>query len=361
MANPKNTGRTNYDDGYSDYDLAPSSKTSVSSSRKPVRTAPKKKHPFLRFLFSLFSIIILLFLIYIILILSRIHYITQNLDLDSPELYSENNIKNIMIFGEDNHKEGEYGRSDSMILFSIDNKNHELKQTSFMRDLYLPIPDYGYEKLNASYSLGGPELAIKTIEYNFNIKIDDYIIIDFSSFTEIIDAFGGIDLELTAEEIDYINWQCWKNHQVETRNELNIDSYLFSQDEQSTALVHLNGRQALWYARDRDSAGSDFDRTQRQRIVIDTMLTKVKSGNIFGLINAGYAVSPYITTNMQPFSLISSALELAKALNYQRKEYQTPSNDNYYDEWTDSGLALGIYNTDLEKERVKEFIFGTEE
>ena len=105
--------------------------------------------------------------------------------------------------------------------------------------------------------------------------------VDFESFTAIIDAMGGIDLPLTAEEIDYINWQCWRNKQVETRNELDIDSYQFESSENGeTAMVHLNGRQALWYARDRDSAGSDFDRTSRQRTVINTVFSKLKSSGV---------------------------------------------------------------------------------
>lgn len=134
----------------------------------------------------------------------------------------------------------------------------------------------------------GAELAIETIEYNFGVDVDRYAIVDFDSFTNIIDTLGGIDLELTDEEIDYINWQSWKNNQVQTRHEITAKA----------GVVHLNGRQALWYSRDRDSAGSDWDRTNRQRIVLNTIMKDLKKSNLAQIMSIIYQVGPMIETDL---------------------------------------------------------------
>lgn len=348
-----------YEDIYSD---------SGSNRRQPVRKKEKrssKGKKVFKIILSVILILILGFGVYAALVVFRINYSGDNPDTESIEaqvgsLKSNPDVKNIMIFGADNHKDGENGRSDSMILMSIDKKHKTLKQTSFLRDLYITIPGYGENRLNASYSYGGPSLAVETIEYNFGIKIDSYAVVDFSSFTSIIDALGGIDLELTADEIDYINWQCWKNKQVQTRHELDVNDYTFetNDDGDSTAKVHLNGRQALWYARDRDSAGSDFDRTSRQRTVINTVISQMKSSNPITLMRVVYEVAPMITTNMSALDVTSLCVKMISYLNYERKELRVPANDNYSNTTTEDGAeVLTINDMDSEKQRLYNFIF----
>ena len=367
--------RMNYGDGFSDDD-APQLPQQPVNMQQPVRGGvpvrykkPKlKKKKKGKIVFGVILLILLvIFLtagIYLVLVLSRIHYTFDFTDHSIAEsngitLKEESGVTNIMLFGEDNHKEGENGRADSMILLSIDKNNGQLKQTSFMRDIFVSIPGYDDNKLNAAYAFGGAKLACETIENNFGIKIDDYLIVDFNSFTEIVDSLGGIDLELTYNEIAYINWQSYRNHQTDDENELKKDEYDYYEDKDgySVALVHVNGRQALWYARDRDSAGSDFDRTQRQRIVINTIFTKLKESNPFTLLGTVFSASKYLTTNMNPLSLTGKGFELLGALSYERKEHRIPSNDNYYNDYYDyCGQVLVISNIDLEKERLYSYI-----
>ena len=140
------------------------------------------------------------------------------LSLTDGELLQDSKVLNVMLFGEDNRQEDDHGRTDTMIMLTIDNHHKKIKLTSFQRDSYVYIPGHGYDKINASYTLGGAKLSIKTIESNFGIKIDRYAVVDFESFTKIIDTLGGIDMELTADEIEYINYQMYKNGQVESRN-----------------------------------------------------------------------------------------------------------------------------------------------
>ena len=187
-----------------------------------------------------------------------------------------------------------------MIMVSIDNRHKRVKLTSFMRDMLVTIPytdeagnSHGLDKLNAAYSLGGAELSVKTIEANFGVDIDRYAIVNFASFKGIIDALGGIDINLTQDEIDYINWQTYLNGQSEERYELQVEP----------GLVHLNGRQALWYARNRGYEedehpefvveGDDFDRTSRQRNLMRTLMGEFKTASITDIIKVVGALNIY--------------------------------------------------------------------
>ena len=136
-----------------------------------------------------------------------------HLTIGEGELLQDSKVLNVMLFGEDNKGEDEHGRTDTMIMMSVDNRHKKIKLTSFQRDTYVYIPGHGNNKINAAYTLGGPKLTIETIEANFGIKVDRYAVVDFDSFIEIIDTLGGIDMEVTQDEITYINYQMYKNGQ----------------------------------------------------------------------------------------------------------------------------------------------------
>ncbi len=361
--------RTDYGDNfnegepYRNANRNPSHHTEHPKKKTPTKKK-KSKIKVWKIILTILLVLILFFGFYAAMILFRINYSTENPDEESVinavgELKSSVNVQNILLFGADNHAEDEYGRSDSIILLSIDKKHKILKQTSFLRDLYITIPGYGEDRLNAAFAYGGAKLAAETIEYNFKIKIDSYAVVDFSSFTSIIDAMGGIDLNLSAEEIDYINWQSHKNHQVDTRQELDINSYHFETNEngEETAVVHLNGRQALWYARDRDSAGSDFDRTTRQRIVINTIVSTLKSKGPVTFMHVMYQIAPLITTNMSYGDVIGMGLGLFGYLRYDRKEHSVPQGDNFSNTWIGESLVLTIDDPDYEIESFHRFVF----
>lgn len=329
----------------------------IYRKRKPMRII-------IRIIIVLLILTILLFAAFITMIVMRVNYTNNHPDSDyissiAGELKTDSNIENIMLFGTDNHKEDEYGRSDSMILISVDKKNKTIKQTSFLRDLYVEIPGYGTDRLNVAFALGGAKLAAETIEYNFRIKIDSYAVLDFSGFTAIIDAADGIELELTEEEIDYINWQCWRNKQVETRNELDVNSYTFyyNDNEEYVANVKLNGRQALWYARDRDSAGSDFDRTKRQRIVIGNLIEKMKTSSPITLMKAAFLAAPMITTDMSGDDVLGKLFSLPGYLKYNKSEYRIPRSDNFYNDYVNEAAVLKIEDNEYEIQKLYEFIY----
>ena len=120
-------------------------------------------------------------------------------------LYHDDQVMNILLLGVDDYQANDVGRSDSMLLVSIDKRHQKIKVTSFMRDMYLSIPGYANNRINVAYSLGGAPLLVKTIEKNFGVDIDKYVIIDFEAFPSIIEALGGIEVTLSEGEADEIN------------------------------------------------------------------------------------------------------------------------------------------------------------
>lgn len=276
-----------------------------------------------------------------------------NTTISDGDLLSNSKVLNIMLFGEDNHKAGSTGRSDSMIMLSIDNLSKSIKLTSFQRDTYVYIPGNDYNKINASYTFGGAALAIKTIEANFGIKVDRYAVVDFSSFTDIIDTLGGLTIYIDEDEAAYINFQMYKNKQTTNRHLL----------KEKSGKVTLNGKQALWYARDRGyegiQGGDDWDRTSRQRKVIETIFSSMKKASLTQIIDIVSKVGPLVTTNLKKDEITGLVTRALTYLSYDVKKYSVPQNNlwSYYD---DDYVGSCIQIDDMEKCRNKfaKFIFG---
>lgn len=272
--------------------------------------------------------------------------------LSDSDLIQHSKVLNVMLFGEDNSDEDENGRTDTMIMLSIDNSHKKIKLTSFQRDTYVYIPDYGYNKINASYFYGGPKLAIKTIEANFGVKIDRYAVVDFESFIKIIDTLGGIDMEVTQDEIDYINYQMYKNGQVEE----------YTTIKDAPGIVHLNGQEALWYARNRGLQkgedgneigldGDDWQRTSRQRKLLETLFTSMKSADLTQIISIVSSIGPLITTNLKKDEITALVSNSLTYLKYDVEQYNVPEKGYwYYDDNTPVGSAIKF--SDLQGQRV---------
>lgn len=293
----------------------------------------------------------------------------ESLDLFDGTLLNDPKILNIMIFGEDAGADSttDYGRSDTMIMLSIDNRHKQVKLTSFMRDMLVTIPctddagnDHGLDKLNAAYTLGGAELSVKTIESNFGVDIDRYAIVNFESFKSIIDALGGIDIKLTQDEIDYINWQTYLNKQSEERYEITDEP----------GLVHLNGRQALWYARNRGYedeehpefvvSGDDFDRTSRQRNLMRTLMDRFKKASFTEIVKIVGEIGPMVTTNLKKDEITTLVANSPTYLAYNIQEFRLPTGDCYKYSWYEEQSVLEITDMQLMRTQLAKFIFGEE-
>ena len=180
---------------------------------------------------------------------------------------------NIALFGVDS-REGNLGagsRSDCIIVASLNNQTKEIRMVSIYRDTLLNLSDGTYQKCNAAYSYGGPQMAINMLNMNLDLDIEDYVTVDFSAIADGIDMLGGIDIEITEEELKELNY-----HLVGTAMAIGRESPFV----QHAGMVHLNGMQATTYARIRSTAGGDFTRTERQRLVIEKVVEKVKKTDL---------------------------------------------------------------------------------
>ncbi len=319
-------------------------------TQAPSKHRKKRKHKSLfgrvlkRILLSLFTILVLLFAIYSCTAFSIIGKIGKQDSTGRNRTVgamSRNYVRSVLVIGTDGRSIDEQGRSDSMILVSFNSRTNQIILTSFMRDCYVNIPNYGMDKLNASYSYGGADLLMDTIESNFMVEIDDYVIVDFISFVGIIDAVGGIDIDVTDDEAQEIN-----NILFSEVNGLMGDDQ-WSDFLDGGGKLHLNGKQALSYARIRYVGNSDFERTSRQRKVITKVIPKAL--NPVAISKISKHVIPEVNTNMSSIGMYLLALRLPLSIRYDVKQIQIPADGTFYPEdvWTASGDIQNVLQVDF--------------
>ena len=241
----------------------------------------------------------------------------------ASESMKEDGVVNVLLIGNDSRQAGDDGRSDAMILVSISDKTKTITMTSFLRDMYVEIPGHGGNRLNAAYSYGGPELLMQTIEENFDIPVHRYALVNFQAFANLVDAVGGVDLELTNDEVQYVNGYLMEYNQLEGRD-LATDFL----DPSLSGMIHLNGPQALAYSRNR-YIGTDFGRTERQRKVLSAVFDKLP-GTL--LTNAGDLTDglfPNLTTNLKQGECYQLSLNAWKILGYDMVQQYVPVEGTY--------------------------------
>ena len=200
--------------------------------------------------------------------------------------YSDSVI-NIALFGID-AEEGGVGRSDSIIIATIDTTHKKLKLTSIMRDSYVTIEGHGDDKINHAYAFGGPQLAIKTLNENFDLNIDDFVAVNFTTLPKIIDMLGGVTIDITSEEVSHIP---------------GIDT---------AGTYTLTGEQALAYSRIRYASGGDYVRTDRQRTVLSKVFEKVLSINFTQYPSLLSEILPMVQTNLDYSEILNLGNEVLK-------------------------------------------------
>ena len=291
---------------------------------------------------------------------------TEDMDLDigmvdDSNLLSDSKVLNIMLFGEDFHTKNSFGRSDSMIMATINNRSKTIKFTSFQRDSYVYIPGYGYNKITHAFSYGGPALAIKTVEANFGIKIDRYAVVDFRSFQKIVNTLGGVNIYITAEEAGYINFQVRKN------NQSNRTTVLQEVDGE----VSLDGIQSLWYARNRGFeeagysevfSGDDWDRTERQRKFLNAVFEEMKSASFTEIISIVSQVGPLVTTNLKKDEITGLLSHALSYLKYEFQSYGIPQDGYWKYDRNHAGSIISITDMTSCRNAFAKFVFdGNEE
>lgn len=219
---------------------------------------------------------------------------------------SQEGYLNVALFGTDNRAgESEGVRSDCIIVASLNNETKEVKLLSVYRDTFLKTGDDIFEKANSAYASGGPEAAINMLNRNLDLDIENYVTVNFLALADVVDLLGGIELELTEEEVVHMNNYC-----VETSE---ITEKTYERIEPETAgTYHLNGVQAVSYSRIRYTEGGDFKRTQRQRLVIQKIVEKAKSAKLSTINEIIDTVFPEISTSFSSGEIMKLSAGLLK-------------------------------------------------
>ncbi|HFD2029027.1 TPA: LCP family protein [Clostridium perfringens] len=224
-------------------------------------------------------------------------------------------ITNILLLSSDARPGEDVSRSDSIMILTIDNINKKLKVTSLMRDMLVKIDGHGEEKLNHAFAYGGPTKTIETIQNNFGIKLHNYVIVDFNAFVKVIDAINGIEVTIKDYELDELNKYILDGGGSE-RDLLT-----------SPGTYNLNGYQALSYARIRKVGNGEYERTERQRAVLQIALEKVKDMSTVKLVSLLNELFPYVKTNISLGNAMDygfTALNVGKNCNFEIEQFRVP-------------------------------------
>ena len=230
----------------------------------------KKRHSGLKKLLVLIAVVLALFFGGLYLAAGVAYDRMNHAEGESAEgALKKDGVTSLLLIGSDSRTAGTEGRSDAMILLTISDRTKSVHMTSLLRDMYVEIPGHDGNRLNAAYAYGGPELLMETVNQNFGTEVSRYAVVNFEAFANLVDAVGGVELELTNEEVQWVN--AYLNEYNELRGMPMETDYL---DTSLSGNIHLNGAQALAYCRNR-YIGTDFARTQRQRNVLSAVLKKL--------------------------------------------------------------------------------------
>ena len=317
----------------------------------------KRRHPFLRFLLVLLIIAAVLIGFVSVTLLSKVDHIDPVADTAADDhaaamgipLDKSPAMKNILLIGSDKRgTEEERQRSDTMIICSINSKTGKIALTSLMRDMYVPIPGYGYNKLNAAYALGDVELLDETIQEGFGVDINGNVLVDFDSFIQTLTSVGNIDIELTQEEADYLNSGGWEDQ----GDAVNDGSWNLS-----AGMNSLTPAQSLAYCRIRYVGNSDWERTERQRRVIMAAASKFKHSDPLTQYRVISGVLGHVTTDMTNTALLSAMFRALLASGGDMKTNLIPVEGTYYPDMID-GMAVLVPDMGQNSAYLKEYING---
>lgn len=246
----------------------------------------------------------------------------------------------ILVLGIDYREEEGYqvdsSRSDTIMIVTINKSEKTIHLTSVLRDLYVSIPGYGSNRINTAYSFGGVTLLEETIEANFGVEVDGYVVIDFDLVMHVVDALGGIELTLTEAEAKEI-----KNH---------LPSF-----DLEAGTHTLNGEQALMYCRIRKGVGDDFARTERQREVMRLVFSKASSISLMGMLSLVSALDTIVESSVEPLEYIKWAALLVQLRDADVSEMRVPFEGAYSNQKV-NGMSVLVPNIAKNSAALKEYM-----
>lgn len=267
-------------------------------------------------------------------------------------------IRNIVLFGIDTQskydgqdEEGFIGRSDTIIILSFNTLKKKIKIISIPRDTYVEIDGHGKDKINYAYAFGGAQLAVNTINKNFDLNIKEYITIDFAGLVNIINDIGGIDLYITKEERNHINTFSYLPYEISGNERVVLTSY---------GNITLDGEQALAHSRNRTTGGDDFKRTERQREVLEAIMDKLLKQNVNQILNTMETFLKEVTTNINVgdyMGIISDVLLNKSSYFSDIVSAQVPTREYAKDAMIDGIYYFVVDDPELLKEKMLEYIY----
>lgn len=275
----------------------------------------------------------------------------ENLNI-SDEVEHETGYVNVALFGLDSRENdlGKGNRSDTIMIASLNRETKEVKLVSVFRDTLLELEDGSYNKANAAYAFGGPEEAVSMLNRNLDMNIEKYVTVNFNALVDVIDALGGLDVTMTAEEVGHMNNYCVETSKVTGKDYERIDP-------QEAGTYHLNGVQAVSYSRIRYTAGGDFLRSARQRTILMMIADKAKTMGISELNKIADDVFPQISTN---FTLTEMLGYLKDIADYKIGETIGFPEDNTTDTLNEVGSVVIPNSLTQSVQDLHQFLFGND-
>lgn len=275
-------------------------------------------------------------------------------DLAINENYGEEGkdeeVKNIALFGLDTRQNNSTGRSDAIIVLSIDKKHNAIKMTSIARDTYIEFESGKKDKITHAWAYGKATLAVKTLNSNFDLDITDYVSVNFYQFADIIDYIGGVTIDVSEAEMRVMN-----KHYVPYISALGIPC----KPIQSAGVQHLSGGQALAYARDRYT-GSDIERGSRQREVLAAMYDQVKTLNALKFPKLIEMILSQCTTTLDSKEMLSIGT-WALTSSPEIRNLGLPTKECGAKGQMINGTSYMVYDLDYASKILHDFIYEPEE
>jgi LCP family protein required for cell wall assembly len=256
-------------------------------------------------------------------------------------------VTNIAFFGLDTRSPDEETRSDVIMVVSIDEKNQKVKVSSLMRDMYVPIPGKMDNRINSAYANGGPLLAIKTINTNFGLDIRNYVKVDFFGLEKLIDKVGGVEIDVSSAEAGVLN------NYIDELNILNKDKVKHVKG----GLQTLNGRQAVAYARIRYVGNADYERTERQRKVLNILFKKIKAQGALKLPGIVSELLHYVETSMAKSEMIDLGYKAIKFDTDNIDQFRLPV-DGMFKSQQIRGMSVLVPDLQKNRDALHTFIYG---
>lgn len=270
---------------------------------------------------------------------------------------------NVLLLGTDSRVLHEPARTDTMIICSINKVTGNVKLTSIMRDTDVSFEGHNSTRINNAFFYGGANLAMKVVNETFGMNIQHYVYVDFSGFAQIAEAIGGVDMQITENEMLHINHNVAEQyHLLISQGKMEYDAaeaeYYATKLETFTTdgtPVHLNGMQTLGYARIR-KLDSDYGRTERQRKVLNALMSELKNVGITELTNMALSNAKYYATNLSLNQLLELAMVVLNRTDFtQAESMYLPVQGSYKEERRNNDARL--YDVDKEKNQIALYNF----